>query len=536
VGTTVSTARRVAGVVAAALTASALWLTARARAQTNPADTPGLTLLEALQSTLKLQPLLRLQEQQITVDRALRQQASGPFDTLLGSTFSQNRTDTPLTLAQREQAAAGITTGGETFNLTNFTAGASKEYRNGISVGPSFQNTRTTGNLESQTGLNLSSLLFQVTVPLLRGHGRRAVAAQETAAGIEVGAGQLDLNQTVSDLLTNTAVNYWGLLAAERDLQVARGSEARGQIYVQNVQTLINADRVPQAEIYEVQANLAERTVERLQAEQAVTEARQSLALAMGVPPNRMTEIGNPSQDFPAASAPLTMSPALIHAAFQLAEKNRADLLAAEQRMDGARALLAGARNLTEPQLNLNFDTGYSGLSEGTGASHFFSSPFRDLQGPDAFAGVSYSFPPANNTAIGQMRQSEAGVEQARLRIEQVQRQVMADVVDTLEGVVRAATEVARAREAVEAYQKALEGEREKYRLGVGSLVDVLTIEDRLTGALESQVGAAESYAIELAQLRHATGTVVPPSGTRSTVNPNVFFEQPQLPGAAGSP
>jgi len=54
---------------------------------------------------------------------------------------------------------------------------------------------------------------------------------------------------------------------------------------------------------------------------------------------------------------------------------------------------------------------------------------------------------------------------------------------DRAGGVRNAALQLQRAREAVASSQVALEGEREKYRLGVGQLVDVLTMEDRLTTA-----------------------------------------------------
>lgn len=525
---------RAVGTIGIFLAVSAVWLAAGT--QGNTSALPGLTLLEALQSTLALHPVLHLAEQQVALDRGVRRQATGQFDTLLNSSFSQEHTATPLTQLERAQvAAAGITTTNETVNLTNLTAGATKQYRNGLSITPSFQDIRTTDNLLT-TGENLSTLLFQVNVPLMRGHGRKAVAAQETAAGIEVTAGQLDLNQTVSDLLTGTASSYWGLLAALRNFQVAKGSEERGKIYVENVQTLIDADRVPKAEIYQVQANLAERTVQRLESQQAVVEARQALALAMGLGPGRMTRVGDPSQDFPTPIKLPAISSALINANFRLAERNRADLLASERRIEEAQTLLAGARNQIRPQLNLSFNTGYSGLSEGTSATHFFASPFHGLQGPDAFAGLNYSFPIANNAARGQLQQSQASVEQARLQLQQVQRQVMADVVDALGGVVHAAQEVSVAQQSVDAYRKALDGEREKYHLGVGSLIDVLTMEDRLTGALQSQVSAAEAYAVALARLRHATGTVVAPTSAVGTVDPTVFVTLPQVPGAAGSP
>ncbi len=519
---------RAVGAVAAVLAISVLFFAGWAGAQSSQSGAPALTLLEALQSTLKLHPALLLQEQQVAIDRGLLQQKGGQFDTAVNAGFSQDHTETPLTQLERAQVqAAGITTSSESSNLTTLSAGASKQFRNGISITPTFQNIRTTGNLEP-TGVNLSNLLFQVNVPLIRGHGRSAVASQESAARIEVNAGELDLQQSASDLLENTATSYWALLAALQNLRVANGSEQRGQIYVQNVQTLIDADRVPKAEIYQVQANVAERTVQRIEAEQAVVAARQGLALAMGLGPARMMQVGDPSQDFPAPAAPPAVNSALINANFELAEKNRADLLAAEQRIDEARTVLAGTRNLTRPRFDLSFNTGYSGLKEGTGVGRYIAAPFQGLQGPDAFAGVNYSFPLANDEALGQLRQSQASMDQSRLRLQQVQRQVMADVVVALEGVAHAAKEVDSARQAVDAYQKALEGEREKYRLGVGSLIDVLTMEDRLTGALQSQVAATESYAAALAQLRHATGTIVPPGAPLDSVKPDVFLTLPK--------
>ena len=109
-----------------------------------------------------------------------------------------------------------------------------------------------------------------MTVPLLRGRGRDVVAATETAAGIEVEASLLDLNQTISSLLSNTASSYWNAVGAAKNLKVAQGSEERGRIYVENVQTLIAAGRVPEAEIHQVNANLATRSAARIAAEQSL--------------------------------------------------------------------------------------------------------------------------------------------------------------------------------------------------------------------------------------------------------------------------
>jgi outer membrane protein TolC len=93
-----------------------------------------------------------------------------------------------------------------------------------------------------------------------------------------------------------------------------------------------------------------------------------------------------------------------------------------------------------------------------------------------------------------------------------------------LEGLRNAARQLTAVGESVRQFNTALDNERAKYRLGVGSLVDVLTVEDRLTGVLTSQVQAELLYAIAIARLRQATGTVVEPDKTAQSIDPAIFL------------
>lgn len=507
--------------------------------QVSPAPTGQITLLNALQATLAAHPALRIQEQEVVTSRAVKQQASGRFDAVLASGFSQTRTNLPLSQFEKDQAALiGITADHQTINLTDFSLGASKLYRSGVIIGPTFQATRTTDNFQTLPGANLSNLSFQVIVPLLRGRGREVVAAQETAAGIAVDASLLDLNQTISDLLAETASRYWAAVAAQKTLEVVQGSEERGRTFVENVETLIQAGRVPQAEINQVQANLSDRSAERIAAEQGAIEARQQLALAMGLPADQMATVGGPSESFPRAdvSASMPADVGAIQKLFELALQRRADLLASRKRETEAQTLLVAARNQTRPQIDLSFNTGYTGLAEGAGFSKIFQSPFRNAQGPDLFGGITYRFSPSNNVARGQLLQAQASVRQAELRTLEISRATMATVGAAAQGVHNTVLALAKAREAVTAFQAALDGEREKYRLGVGSLVDILTVEDRLTVALRAQVNAELSYALALVRLRAATGTIIEPDKPVQSVDGSVFLSPPAISAAKEKP
>jgi outer membrane protein TolC len=487
-----------------------------------------------LQSTLANQPAVHIQEQQVVSSRAVRQQARGQFDTVVGTTLSQSRINNPLTLFNQEEAGLlGIITNNQVSNVTSLDIGATKEYRNGVTISPSLLTTRTTDNIYDIGGVNLSTLAFQVTVPLLRGRGRNVVAATETAAGIEVEASLLDLNQTISSLLWNTASSYWNAVSAARNLKVAQGSEERGKIYVKNVQTLIAAGRVAGAEIHQVNANLATRSAARIAAEQNLIAARQQLALAMGLSTDQMASVGMPMEDFPKDDRQglAVLNSHSLQEFFDLALERRADYLAAMKREMEQKVLLAPARNATLPQLNLSLSSGYSSLEEGTGFVNYFGAPGRAPRGPDVGAGITYQFRPSNNAAFGALMLAQSNVRQAELHTLQTSQNIMASVVTAVAGVRNAALQLQKAREAVAASQAALEGEREKYRLGVGQLVDVLTIEDKLTVAEQAEVATQLGYALALAQLRFATGTIIEPDKTIQSVDREVFLTVPDPAG-----
>src|ERR1035437_9198483 len=132
-----------------------------------PASAPErkLTLLEALESTLANQPQLHIGQQQVEITRAIKQQTSGQFDVVLGSNFSQNHTDNPLTTSEQLTIIGGSNTNHLAQNLSTFNAGVTKLYRNGILISPMYQTIRNTDNLTTRGGTNISQLMFQVTVP-----------------------------------------------------------------------------------------------------------------------------------------------------------------------------------------------------------------------------------------------------------------------------------------------------------------------------------------------------------------------------------
>lgn len=499
-----------------------------AQSTTPPKD---LKLLDAIESTLLNHPLIRSQQAQVEISRGSREQASGMFDSLITTGLTSNRTDLPLSISQTEQnAQLGAAMNAEQLsNNANYGIAVQRLFRNGISVNPQFQLGRTTDNLFNTGGVNTSTLSVSVIIPLIRGRGH-VVAAQEQAAKTEIDASLLDLSQLMSQLMANTASSYWNLVAAQKNLAIATDAEIRGSTYLSQVQALVDADHVPRNDLHEVTANLAQRSSTRLAAEQQVFVAQEQLALDMGVSSDRIVRgLPLPADDFPDAAdqeLPSDLAPCMDYYADEALQR-RADYLASERRYAEAKILLNAAQNRLLPQVNLNLAAGYSGLQEGRQFSDFLAASHVGVPGPTTTAGITYSFPPSNQAARGVVMQSEGTAIQAEAQSRQLARIINSAVAVSLEGLRNAILRARKARQSVEAFQSALAGEREKYAGGIGSIVDILSVEDRLTAALSDQVQSELAYALALTQFRFSTGSLIKLGQPSQTIPADTFLTLP---------
>lgn len=497
---------------------------------TPPAAASGVTIVDVETATLRAHPALQAQQRQVDVSRAQRQQRAGDFDTQMRWSAEQLRTVTPLTEATRlSYLLAGTEVASDSANLTTVTGSFSKLFRSGIQVGPSLEMTRLTGNLDSVGGTNRARVGLDVTVPLQRGRGRDVVTAPERAADLQVAAAEFDLSQTAADLLLTTADSYWRYVGAARRLEIAEGAETRAREYVANVDVLIKADRLPRSETYQVQANLAGRESDRIASEQQLAEARYALAAAMGLSKFDALRLPPPTDPFPVGGEvpPPVLLPDRIQPFIDMALANRADYLAAQKRRQAADALKVVATNGVLPQVDLLLSGGYAGLQEGRATADYIGSLYRKAAGPDLMFKLSWSRPFGNNAAQGQLAEADASYRQAVLLVSDKERTLSSEVSSAMVGVHHGVLRLAKAEQAVGLYRSALEGEKDKLRLAVGSLTDLLTAEDRLNSAMADFVAAQEAYAVALVQLRHATGTLVDASRPVAPVDRTVFFTQP---------
>ncbi len=485
-----------------------------------------LKLLQAVEKTITQQPSIRIQKQEVRISKGVLQEARGQFDPTIGTDISRASERTPLTEANK--VATGRSQSER--NLTTYNLSLNKQLRTGIILSPNVQMTRTDDLSFGGETTNEASVNFAVIFPLLKGRGIKATGARELAAETGLEASELDLRHTISASILETGIAYWNVLAARKNLVILKETELRARKLVRDVEELVEADERPSSDLDQLQANLASKTEARITGEQDIYEARQNLGIAMGLPFNEIDALPPPVDHFPETLSDEALSVAYDKKRFiQLSMQHRADLMASKKREEAAKILLTAARLNQKPQLDLTFNLGYKGLDEGDSYSGYYDSLYENTSGLNAYAIINYQYPLGNNTSKGLLQQRKSSYQQTRVRTADLDRNIRSDVAVALQALIRSISELQETRKSVSYYQKAVDNEKLKLQMGMSTVIDVVTMEDRLRNALLSEVSAQQRYSSTLLQLRFATGTIVSIEKEQCTVRMEQLTRIPTL-------
>ena len=432
----------------------------------------------------------------VDAERADLRSAASAFVPQLTGDASAGRTSTPLASAQRASGASALDESFQTYRL-----GIQRSYRNGVTLTPSVQMTRT--HLAEFGALVETSAGLEVRYPLLGGASRSVPRASEISAQLRVDAAELDLEFARERSIANGLSAYWTYVGARRTLDESLNAEERARQLRDEIQRLVDAGERPAADVGGVSADLARRTADRLGSEQALYEARLRLALAMGQPSEAAAQIGSPLDPLPTVPDTVDVDePALIERALA----NRYDLQAATARLQAADRVLGALVVDARPSADAVVDIGYVGLAEGAASPHqFVPLGIGTARGGRIEFSLKFNRLGGSGPAAAAARQ-RAARDQARVRLHDLARQIEADVVSAVAETRSRAAEVHVLRASVEAYDRAVFNERRRLQLGIGTLFDTQNAEERLATASALAVAAEVRYAQALIRLRLAVG------------------------------
>lgn len=466
-------------------------------AQGAPVPPARLGLLDAVRATLSLNPDVALAEQRLRASRGALETAQGRFDGVLQARVGQ----------RRETLPGSVDPG--PLSTFEYELGATRELRSGLTLTPRAALSRGAGSGDVEPAAQ-ATLSLSLTQPLLRGRGRTAAAAQESAAVEDAQAAGLRFSHARAEQVLGTVLAYWSCRAAHETVEIQLGAERRAAVFLDEERRMVEERERAPADLFQVRANLADARANLADAERGYAQARRQLGSAMGIPWREIERLGPPADSFELLDAAAPAAPD-VEALVRLALEGRADLRAVRAERSSAGILVAAARRALEPQLDFTAQVGYAGAASGRGTATFFDPFTRRLAGPNVFAGLTFQFPTRNRAARGALAQQQAREGAAAIGADELARQIGSDVALAASLLVIARRELQNALEARDAFRVAKDNELAKLRSALSTTFDVLQIDTRLTAAHLSVVRAQSRVAEAVARLRFETGTLLAP-------------------------
>jgi outer membrane protein len=496
--------RRPRGITAWML-ASALATHVATAQQPAPSDSARrLTLGDAVRVALKSHVAVRAGQEQVALNRGLLLTASAPFDAQLRSAVGRGR---DFALAPTERAGEFAS---QAIDNVSYSVSLARQFRSGLIITPEFAVSQK--DIAGPVVTNSGSARFTALLPLRRDRfGGSYTLAFERGAQLTLDASDESLRHAMAQAVLDAAVSYWNYRAAAVRLQIHQASEERAARMLDETQRLVAADERTAADATQARANLAQKRVNRIGAEQAVIEAREQVGLAMALTPPEIAALALPGTDFPRAVIDTSGVPEVIDADSLVRDAlaRRADVRAATLNERSFSEQLAGARRDLRPRLDLVMSLGYIGIAQGNGVQRFFSPLYENVPGLTSSVSLRYELPSANTFAKGRELQTQALYEQQRIIREDLMRRVASSIGVATDALRNARLSARQADEAVALSRRAVQSELRRFRLGTSTLFDVIQAEDAQTNAELSQVNSRRSYAVAIANLRFQAGALV---------------------------
>jgi len=298
-------------------------------------------------------------------------------------------------------------------------------------------------------------------------------------------AAQARLKLTELNLIFNVAQQYYGLLAANQMVKVYAVAITQRQEHLHQAKVMAQADLRPMIDVSVTQADLSRAELNQIRARNAVADAKVALDNAMGLagtaPPYTLTES-------------LTYQPvtAEFDHLLQLAYQMRPDLKALIDEARAAGAQITQARSDYFPSAYAG--AGYVTMGTGTPAANNY------------FAGLVINWPLFNGfrteEQVSQARYHEQAVGHA---IEDLRQNVIQEVHTSFLDWQASVAMIERARQTLDASTEELRLADERYRAGLGNVVELDDAQRRFTEDSAAYVNSLYGYAVARAAVDRAT-------------------------------
>lgn len=315
--------------------------------------------------------------------------------------------------------------------------------------------------------------------------GQTRAQVRQARAGLEATQGNLEAVR--NNLTFDVTTNYLLQLRSERLLELRVTQERLAQEQLARVEARIAAGEAPAADRALALSDLRNRQVDRIQAENDVQVSANNLRNSMGLPVGpalRLVELRERQEE-----------PLRLEELQEIARRQRPEVVQAEAQVRQAQQGVSLARIGRRPRLDTSFA--------------FNVNPNNAFQRSDFAVGANVSVP-IFDAGLTHAREQEAktSVQSTSAQLEQVRKDVAADVVEAYLNLINARQRLEASRLAVEAAQVNLENATARYQLGAAgaTVIELITAQTQFATANNNAIQALYDVYLAQAQLERAIG------------------------------
>jgi outer membrane protein len=467
-----------------------------------------LSLDDSIRLALSNNTDIHLDHYQIEFAENNLRRVYAPFDPLLTSSFSDQRTKSPT--STQLQGASILNTLSQSTQI-----GYSQTFQTGTNFQGSFVADKSSTN-SSFNFLNPSiatTLQFTVTQPLLRNRGLFPNRAPILIAQRNLKQAHASFLAEVNNVILQIVGNYWNVVLARENLSVQQKSLDEAQKSYEHDKKALSLGALPPLDIYRSESQVASRRVGVIQAEYAVKQAEDQFRQGIGAdldPATRvldleMTERPEPSGELPNVD---------ISTALARAIANRPELEAVHQQLAVDELSIRLAHNGLKPDLELSGFYSGNGLAGNdpavgnTGLSNSLSQSFR-FTFPAYGAALSLTLPVRNHNAEANLADSLVSRRRNQYQERETNQSISLEVATAVHSLEAAKLGMEAAKVAVDLAKETLHADERKYELGTEQIFFVLDAQTQLAQAELNLIQSQVNFQLAVTQVDHATGDLL---------------------------
>ena len=375
-----------------------------------------------------------------------------------------------------------------------------------------------------------STLTLRFTQPWLRGGGIRANTASVRIARAVERIDALVFERAIGDVATDVVVAYRNLLQAQQRVGIGARSLQRAEGLLATNRSLIQAGRMAELEVVQAEADVAERELVLVGAENRLHAARLALIDTLDIDTGTAihpTEALNVDRARSAGALRLAEHCATTRAGaaaepgnglpgscqanpapmIALALEKRPEYQQALLRLQNAEAELLLARNNRLWDLSTTVAMDVNGAAGSFGAA--LEAPFDLVPDDDLRVALRLSVPIGDFAARQRHVNARANLARTRTDLAELRQSIDIDVRNAVRDVDARRRQVALATRAGALAARKLEAERQKLNLGLTSNFRLIRFEDDLVRSQNTELEATIAYLNALASLDRTLGTTL---------------------------